>query len=89
MIRGLEYRIKNNKRKIAKTCLDKGVDGQDAKLWVGLGVVHEVEIDQLLLLQVVCLHVLDHVGEQRADILANGHGSNNLLDGLLPLRRVL
>ncbi len=35
--------------------LDEGVDGHDGHLRLGLGVVHQVEVHQLLQLQVVSL----------------------------------
>jgi hypothetical protein len=35
--------------------LDKRVDGENNKLGLRLGIVHQVQIDKLLLLQVVCL----------------------------------
>jgi hypothetical protein len=31
--------------------LDKGVDGKDDELGLGFGVVHEVEVDELLLFE--------------------------------------
>jgi hypothetical protein len=34
---------------------DKGVDGEDDELGLRLGIVHEVEIDELFLLEVFCL----------------------------------
>ena len=45
--------------------LDEGVDGHDGHVRLTLGVVHEVEIDELLQLQVVGLHAVDDVREQR------------------------
>jgi hypothetical protein len=38
-----------------ETYLDEGVHGEDDQLWLSLGVVHEIQIYQLLLLQVVRL----------------------------------
>lgn len=46
--------------------LDEGVDGHDGHVGLALGVVHQVEVDQLLQLQVVRLHAVHHVREQRA-----------------------
>jgi hypothetical protein len=49
--------------------LHERVHGEDDELRLRLGVVHEVEVHELLLLEVVRLHVLEHVREQPADVL--------------------
>jgi hypothetical protein len=49
--------------------LHKCVHGEDDELGLSLGVVHEVKVDELLLLEIVGLHVLEHVGEETANIL--------------------
>lgn len=49
------------------SCLDKAVDGHDGHIRLALGVVHQVEVNQLLQLQVVCLHAVHHIWEQRTD----------------------
>lgn len=46
--------------------LHKGVDGHDGHVWLTLGVVHQVKIDQLFQLQVVRLHAVHDVREQSA-----------------------
>lgn len=51
--------------------------------------VHEIEIDQLLLVQVGRRNVLQDVGEQGGHILAQRHGHDGLLDGLLPFVGIL
>ena len=43
------------------THLDKGVDGEDDELGLCFGIVHEIQIDQLLLLQVVGLLLVSPV----------------------------
>jgi hypothetical protein len=40
---------------VSNTHFDKGVDGEDHELWLRFGVVHEVQIDELLLLEVIRL----------------------------------
>jgi hypothetical protein len=45
---------------------------------LGLGIVHQVE-DKLLQLQVVCLHAVDHVGEECQHVLPHGHAGDHLL----------
>lgn len=44
--------------------LSKCVDSHESEVWLGLGVVDDVEVDQLLELDGGSLHALDHVGEQ-------------------------
>ena len=46
--------------------LGEGVDSQDGEVGLRLGVVHEIEIHQLLQLQIVSLHAVDHIRKQRA-----------------------
>lgn len=41
----------------------KGVHSKNGKVRLGLGIVHEVEIDQFLQLQVVGLHAVDYVSK--------------------------
>lgn len=43
---------------------------------------HEIQVDQLLLLQVRSGNVLQHVGKEGRDILAKGHGHDRLLNRL-------
>ena len=60
--------------------LDKRVDREDRQLWLRLGVVDQVQVDQLLQLRVVRLHTVDHIREQRTDVLPHRHGGDDLLD---------
>ena len=46
--------------------LGESVHGKDGQVWLRLGVVHEIEVDELLQLQVVRLHTVHHVRKQRA-----------------------
>ena len=68
------------------THLGKGVDGKDGQVGLGLGVVHEVKVDQFLQLQVVGLHAVHHVGKQGAAEGGGGGGGGAALDngGLFP-----
>ncbi len=63
--------------------LDERVDGEDDELRLRLGVVHEVEVDELLLFEVFGLHVFEHVWKETADVLADGHVGDDALDGIL------
>lgn len=65
--------------------LGECVDSQDGQVWLRLGVVHEIQVDQLLELQVVGLHAVDHIGKQGAHILAYCHASDDLLNRFLLL----
>ncbi|EEQ40082.1 hypothetical protein CLUG_04209 [Clavispora lusitaniae ATCC 42720] len=67
---------------------DKRVDGQDTQLRVQLGVVHQVQVDQLLSLNVVRGDVFQHVGEKRRNVFAHGHGSDHTSDGVFALKLV-
>ena len=73
----------------ARTYLDKGVHCENHELRLCLGVVHEVEVDELLLLQILRLHVFEHVGKERRDVLADGHVGNDPLDAILAFLAVL
>lgn len=50
-------RPRNKRRKEGgdRADLDESVDGEDNELWLGSGIVDEVEVDQLLLFQIVGL----------------------------------
>lgn len=63
--------------------LGKSVDCQDSKIRLRFGVIHQVQVNQFLQLQIISLHAVDHVCKQRTDIFSNSHASNDLLDGLL------
>jgi hypothetical protein len=57
--------------------LDEGVDGQDGEVGLALGVVNEVQVNQLLQLQVLSLPVLHDVCEQHGHVLADRHGGDD------------
>ncbi len=63
--------------------LTKVFDGKNDEFWLCFGVVHEVKVDELLLLEVFCLHVLEYIGEKATDVLAYGHVGDDTLDGIL------
>ena len=48
--------------------LDESVHSQDNQLWLRLRIVHEVQIYKLLLLQIIRLHVLQHIWEEAAHV---------------------
>ena len=70
------------------TILDEGVNCHDGHVWLALGVVHQVEVDQLFQLEVVSLHAVGHVRKQGADIFADGHRRDDLLGQMLGLLRI-
>lgn len=51
--------------------------------------IHEVEVDELLLVQVLSCYVLEHVWEEGRHIFAQGHGHDGLLYGFLALPGIL
>lgn len=51
--------------------------------------IHEIQIDQLLLVKIASRNVLQDVREQGRDVLAQRHGHDGLLDRLLSLVRIL
>merc|ERR1719452_276143 len=61
------------------TILDECVDCHNGHVRLGLGIVHKVEIHQLLQLQVVSLHAVDHVWKEGRHILPTCHAGNHLL----------
>jgi hypothetical protein len=62
----------------SRTHLDERVDGHNRHVRLRLGVVHQVQVDQLLQLQIVGLHAVDHVREQGRHVLAHRHAGNDL-----------
>ena len=71
------------------TNLDKRVHGENDELGLRLGVVHEVEVHELFLLNVFGLHVFEHVGEQGRHVFADGHIRDHPLDRIFPAITVL
>jgi hypothetical protein len=59
-----------DERIVVVRVLDERVDGEDDEVGLRLGVVDEIEVDELLLLDVFGLHVFENVGEKAADIFA-------------------
>lgn len=49
---------------VTECYLYKGVYSHDGHVWLALGVVHQVQIDQLFQFQVVRLHAVHDIGEQ-------------------------
>ena len=43
--------------------LDERVDGHDGQLGLSLGIVHQVQIHQLLQLQIIRLNAVDDIGK--------------------------
>lgn len=56
--------------------LNKGVNSHNSHVWLRLGIIHEIKVDQLLKFKVVSLHAVDNIREESRHILACG---NNLL----------
>ena len=71
------------------TYLDERVHGEDDKLRLCLCIVHEVEVNEFLLFQVLGLHVLEDIGEKTGDVLSDGHVCNDAFDCILPFVSVL
>lgn len=46
--------------------LHKAVDSHNGHVWLTFGVVHQVQIHQLLQLQVVSLHTVHNIRKERA-----------------------
>lgn len=58
--------------------LDERVDRHDGHVRLALSIVHQVQIHQLFQLQIVGLHAVHHIGEQRGHVFPYCHGSNDL-----------
>lgn len=52
----------------AHTHIHKCIDGHDSEVWLTLGVVHQVQIDEFLQFKVICLHTVHHIWEQLTKI---------------------
>ena len=48
--------------------LDEGIHSEDNKLGLSLCIVHKIQVYKLLLFQIICLHVLEHIGEETAHV---------------------
>lgn len=74
-------------REIA-TYLYESVHRHNGHVRLGFCVIHQIQIDELLQFEVVGLHAVDYVWEQRGYIFANGHRSDNLrIKSLTSFRR--
>jgi hypothetical protein len=71
------------------TYLDERVDGEDDELRLCLCIVHEVEVDEFLLFQVLRLHVLEDIRKETGDVLSDGHVGNDAFNCILPFVSVL
>jgi len=67
----------------------EGVDSEDGKVGVGLGVAHDVEVDKLFEFHGVSGDILEYVHEEGGDIFAVGHVGDDAPDGLLFLVEVI
>ena len=72
-------------RELLSGILLERVDRHNHQIWLRLGVVDNVEVNELFQLNRLSLHALDHVWEERRDIFTDGHHSNHLLCGFFPL----
>ena len=66
--------------------LDKRVYCHDSQVRLRLGIIDEIEINQLLELHVVSLHAVDNIREERAHILAHCHCCDKEWGGGLQIR---
>jgi hypothetical protein len=52
--------------------LDERIDGKNNQFRLRFGIVHEVEIDKLLLFEIFCLHVLEDIWKEAGYVLPLG-----------------
>ena len=52
---------------LRKSYLHKAVDSHDGHVWLTLGIVHQVEIHQLLQFQIVRLHTVHYIWKERTE----------------------
>ena len=67
----------------------EGVYAEDGEVGVGLGVAHDVKVDQFLELHGVSGDVLEDVHEEGGYVLPVGHVGDDAPDGLLLLVEVV
>ena len=72
-----------DQRVLIRRVADERLHGQKSQIGLLVGVVDQVEIDQLLHLNVSLLHAVDDIDEQLGHILVDGHQRDNLLQGVL------
>ena len=70
------------------TYLHKGIDTHNCQVWLGFGIVNQIEVNQFLQLKIVGLHTVHHVGEQHRHVFSDGHSSNHFLDCIFLLALV-
>lgn len=58
--------------------LHERVNSHNCHIRLALGVVHQIQINQLFKLKVVCLHAVDDIWEKGRNILADCHRGNHL-----------
>lgn len=75
--------------KRGKTHFDKCVNGEDDEFGLRFGIVHQIEVHEFLLLQILRLHILQDVRKQARDVLPDSHVGDNTLDRILALVPVL
>lgn len=54
--------------------LNECIDSHDSQIWLTLGIVHEIKIDELLQLNVIGLHAIHDIREERTAILITSEG---------------
>ena len=57
--------------------LYEGVDRKNREVGLALGVVDQIQVDQLLQLDVLGLDTVHNVGEEHGHVLAHSHRSND------------
>lgn len=66
-----------------QTYIDERLHSEKGQIGLLIGVVNEVEIDELLHLNISLLHAVDDIDEQLGHILTDSHKGNDLLQGVL------
>lgn len=84
--RVLSGRCKNIKCRRTKvhhsSYLHKRINCQNRKVRLALSVIYQIQIDKLFELQILCLHTVDNICEQRWNIFAHSHSSNHLFNSI-------
>ena len=57
--------------------LDKRIDGEEREFGLGLGIVDEIKVNELLEFNVSGLDAIKNVREEHGDVFANCHGGND------------
>lgn len=79
--------IKKINQKPEANCADlnKSVDSQNGQVRIALSIIHDIEVHQLLELEILRVHALDHIGEEHGHVLSDRHGGDHLLHAILLL----